>query len=207
MKLQISFDQADLDSALSIASHVAPFADTLEVGTLLIYKYGTESVKRFSQAFPEHTILADTKIIDRSKDTVNLFTDAGAQWLTVMAGTHKDIIHNACTAAHNQGKKVMLDLLDASSLNQAALEAESLGIDAIKFRQQYTLGQAEFLENWDMVRGNTKLPLYIAAHITRKTVDQLSKIKPDGLIIGSAIVNAENPGEEAKFFSEFCASI
>ncbi len=205
MKLQISFDQTDLEGALAIASNVAPFADILEVGTLLIYKYGTESVKRFSQNFPEHTILADTKIIDRSKDSVNIFSDAGAQWITVMAGTNKDIIHNACTAAHNQGKKVMLDLLDASSLNQAALEAESLGVDAIKFRQLYIPGQAEFLDNWDMVRGNTKLPIYVAAHITRKTVDQLSKIKPDGLIVGSAILNAENPAEEAKFFSEFCS--
>jgi 3-hexulose-6-phosphate synthase len=204
MKLHISFDQSDLEGALATASEVAPYTQIFEVGTLLMYKYGTEAIKKFSQTFPEHTIVADSKIIDRGTDSVNIFADSGAHWLTIMAGTHKDIIYSACTAAHNQGKKIMLDLLDVSSLNQAALEAANRGVDALRFRQAYEPGPAEFLEHWDMVRGNTKLPIFLVANISRKTVDQISKIKPDGLIIGSAITGAANPREEAQFFSNFC---
>ena len=36
MKLQISFDLTDLDNAITIAKEVSPYADALEVGSLLL---------------------------------------------------------------------------------------------------------------------------------------------------------------------------
>ena len=79
--------------------------------------------------------MADAKIIDRSKDAVTLFAQAGADWITVMAGAGPTTIHTACTVAHEQGKKIMLDLADASSLGQSALEAKSFGADALVFHK------------------------------------------------------------------------
>ena len=38
MKLQISFDIADLQEALTKAKQVAPLCDILEVGTILIHR-------------------------------------------------------------------------------------------------------------------------------------------------------------------------
>ena len=35
-------------------------------------------------------ILADVKIVDRAKDAVTVFSNAGADWITVMAGASKD---------------------------------------------------------------------------------------------------------------------
>lgn len=204
MKLHVSFEIPDLDKALSIAYQIAPCTDIMEVGTLMIYRYGSEAVKKFCTAFPDNIILADTKIVDRGKDAVNIFADTGAHWLTVMSGTSKEVIREVCSSAHNQGKKIMLDLIDASSLNQSALEAESLGADALMFRHAIEVNQPEFLEQWDMVRGNTKLPIFISAHIRRKTTESLRKIKPDGIIVSSAIVNADDPAQEAQFFKDFC---
>jgi 3-hexulose-6-phosphate synthase len=203
MKIQISFDHVDINRAITIARQVESFADIFEIGSVLIYKYGVEAVKKFSQTFEEKTILADTKIIDRSKDSIAVFSDSGAHWLTVMAGAGKDIIHNATTIAHMQGKKIMLDLLDASSLGQSALEAQTLGVDALMIHQPYVeLQQFEFAESWEMVRGNTKLPIYCAVHITRKNIHQIVAMRPDGIIIGNAITQAENPEEEARYFYE-----
>ena len=121
MKLQISFDLSDLDAAVSIASEVAQYADILEVGTILIYNHGTEAITRFKEACPDSVILADTKIVDRPKEIVETFAQSGAQWITVMAGSSKDTIHAATTAAHNANIKVMLDLIDSSSIGQSAL--------------------------------------------------------------------------------------
>ncbi len=68
MKLQISFDLIDLDKAIAIGEQVAQYADIIEVGTILIYHHGTLAIERFKEAFPDKTILADTKIVDRGKE-------------------------------------------------------------------------------------------------------------------------------------------
>lgn len=204
MKLQISFDSTDLDKALSIANDVAPYADILEVGTLLIYSHGTKAVKQFKETFPQKTILADAKICDRGKEAVNLFALAGADWITVMAGTSKNVIHGACTAAQELGKKIMLDLLDSSSLGQSALEAKTLGAHALLLHESSDDNTPLlFLDKWEMVKGNTTLPIFISAKIKREIIHEImNHVKPDGIIIGKGITESENPVQEAQFFRD-----
>lgn len=203
MKLQISFDLTDLDKALDIALKIAPHAQILEVGSLLIYKYGIKAIEKFREAFPQKTILADVKIVDRGKEAVKIIASAGADWVTVMAGTSKDVIHSVCTTAHDLNKHVMLDLLDASSLGQSALEAKSLGVDSLLFHKPYEQNDILiFLEKWEMVRGNTTLPIFVSGRITKDIIDKIKQIKPDGIIIGKQITDASNPEAEAQFFHD-----
>ena len=110
MKFQVSFDFIDLEKSLDIASEISEYIDIFEVGTILIYKHGVYAVEQFKNRFPNKKILADTKIADRGKEVVTLFANAGADWMTVIAGTGKNVIHTACTTAHDLGKKIMLDL-------------------------------------------------------------------------------------------------
>ncbi len=202
MKLQIVFYQNDLETALTTAHEVSQYADILEVGTPLLLKYGVEAVKAFSQAFSEKHIHADSKIVDYATQSVNIFSDSGASWLTVMAGAPKETIRTACTNAHNQNKKVMIDLTDASSIGQSALEAQSLGADAIVFRQPYDEAtKLEYIENWEMVRGNTKLPLFIGCQTSMKGgIEALIKLKPQGIIIGAPITQASSPAQKAEYY-------
>jgi 3-hexulose-6-phosphate synthase len=204
MKLQISFDMTNIDAALSIAEKVAPHADILEVGTLLIYAHGIQAVKQFRQAFPHKTILADTKLVDRAKDAVALFAKSGADWITVMAGTNKNVIHSVCTAAHEANMKVMLDLLDSGATGQSALEAKNLGIDALLFHQPYSEEATTFLDQWEMIHGNTDLPIFISNNIKRSTVDRVLEVKPDGIIVGTSIIESDDPAQEAAFFYNLC---
>jgi len=206
VKLQVSFDMDDLDKALSTAAQIVDFVDILEVGTVLIFHYGIHAISAFRKQFPNKTILADAKIIDRSNDAINLFAHSGADWVTVMAGTSKNVIHGACTAAHEANKKVMLDLLDAPSLGQSALEAKNLGANALLFHHAYDDTETlVFLDQWEMLRGNTTLPIFVSGKITRTIIHKIMSVKPDGLIIGPAITDAEDPVQEAKFFYELCS--
>jgi 3-hexulose-6-phosphate synthase len=203
MKFQISFDTVDLDQALLTAAAVAEYADVLEVGTLLIHKHGVKAVQAFKEQFPRHVIFADVKIVNHVKDTISLFANAGAHWISVMAGTDKNLIHTACTVAHNLNIKVMLDLLDSGSPAQSALEAKNLGADALLFNQPYEdRTSLTFLDSWEMVHGNTQLPIFISAKFNHENIDKILTVKPDGIIIGSVITAAENPVEEAKFFAQ-----
>lgn len=205
MKLQISFDITDLDNALAIAQQVSPYADILEVGTPLIYKYGIAAIERFRKDFPNNVILADTKIVDRGRDIVTLFAQAGADWITVMAGTNKNVIHAACTAASELNVKIMLDLLDSPSIAQSALEAHNLGATALLFHQP--LDERDSLvtmEKWDLITGNASLPIFASGRINRTTATEFAIMKPYGLAIGKSITEAQDPVAEAKFFHSLC---
>ncbi len=201
MKLQIAFDLTDLDKALSIAHSISEQADILEIGSLLLYKYGEQAIVQFKQQFPNKTLLVDAKIVDRGKEAVELLAHAGADWITVMAGTGRSVIHSTCATAHELGKKVMLDLLDASSLGQSALEAKSLGVDAILFHKPADDdAQLTFLDRWDMVKGNTQLPVFVSAPVTRENIHEILAINPAGIVIGKTVTHLENPHDEIVYF-------
>lgn len=205
MKLQISFDTTNLTQALDVAAQVADYADILEVGTLLIYTHGATAVEQFKQKFPRKMIMADSKIVDRGKDAVTTFASVGADWITVMAGTSKQVIHSACTTATNLNKKIMLDLVDSTSLAQSAMEAKNLGAHAILFHQPADEKDSLlFLDKWELVKGNASVPVFISAKINRDSVDQIISLKPDGIVIGRSITAAENPAQEAQFYYELC---
>jgi 3-hexulose-6-phosphate synthase len=208
MKLQISFDLIDLDKAIAIGSEVAQYADIIEVGTILIYRYGTDAIKRFKQAFPDKIILADSKIVDRGKEVAELFADAGADWITVMAGTSAHVIHATTTAAHGANVKVMLDLIDSNSVGQSALEAKNLGADALLFHQPYSETESlVFLDKWDMIKGNSNLPVFVSAKINRDNVDKIAALRPDVIIVGLTITDAENSAAEAQYFAELIGKL
>jgi 3-hexulose-6-phosphate synthase len=201
MKLQIAFDLTDLEKALACATQVHEHADILEIGSLLVYGHGVAAISRFREKFPDKTLVADIKLADRSNEAVDLCIRAGADWVTVMAGTGRNVIHTACTTAHEQGKKILLDLMDASSLGQSALDAKSLGVDALLFHKPANEDtELTLLDRWDMVRGNTSLPVFVSAPVTRENIHDIIAIKPNTIVIGSAITEATDPAAEAAYY-------
>jgi 3-hexulose-6-phosphate synthase len=207
MKFQVSFDFIDLNRSLDIAQDISEYIDIFEVGTILIYKHGISAVEQFKNKFPNKKILADTKIADRGKEVVTIFANAGADWMTVMAGTSKNVIHTACTTAHDLGKKIMLDLVDASSIGQSALEAKNLGVDCLLFHQAYDEQETIILDKWDLIKGNSDLPIFLAAKIDRGSIEEFIQLRPDGIIIGRAVTAAEDPAKEAEYFAKLIKSI
>jgi 3-hexulose-6-phosphate synthase len=206
MKFQISFDALDIDHNLKIAHQIAPLVDCIELGTVPLLKHGIKIVEIFREQFPNKLIFADTKIVDQGREIVGLFGSAGADWISVMGGTSKEVIQNVCTKAHDMGKKVMLDILDAGSPGQAALDAKSFGVDALMFHQPYDKNSQTliFVEDWNMLKGNTNVPIFISSKIGRENIDQMIALNPDGIVIGKAITEHADPLTEAQFFYDKC---
>jgi 3-hexulose-6-phosphate synthase len=204
MKLQISFDLIDLDKAIAIGSEVAQYADIIEISTTLIHHHGVAAVRRFKEAFPDKIIFADTKIVDRGKEIVELYANAGANWISVMAGTPAQVIHATTTVAHNENMKVILDLIDSSSVGQSALEAKNLGADALLFHQPYTVETESmvFIDTWDMIKGNTQLPIFVSAKINRDNVDKIIALRPDVIVVDLDITDAVDVAQEAHYFAD-----
>jgi 3-hexulose-6-phosphate synthase len=203
MKLQIAFNSLDLEKDLNTAQSVQEFADHIVIGQLLLAKYGTEAITRFRQTLPNSRIVADSKIIEFCKDSARLYLQAGADWITVLAGASQNVIHATCNVAHDLGKKVMLDLIDANSRGQSALQAKSYGADAIIFHQQHDdYEEFSLIDEWEMVKGNADLPIYISAKINRDNLNLVLNLAPNGILISKAITQAEDPVEQAKFFRQ-----
>jgi 3-hexulose-6-phosphate synthase len=205
MKLQISFDIPDLERALLIAQQVEPYCDHIEIGTSMLYKFGAQAVREFRRVLPHKTLLADTKIIDRSAEIIETIAQAGADWLTIMGGTHKQVLYTAARAAEKNKVQLMIDLIDASSPGQTAMDAHALGAHAILMHKPHDESDPQaMLDQWDLVRGNTDLPVFIAAGIDRTTVPSILKLKSDGIVVGSAITMANDPEAQAQYFYELC---
>jgi 3-hexulose-6-phosphate synthase len=202
MKLQISFDMSDLEKAIAIAVDIEPYVDIFEVGTLLLYQYGVRAIEAFVQRFPEKQILADTKIVDHAKEAIHIVAATQVHWISVMAGTHRDTLQAACTAAHESKIKIMLDLLDSNAPGQSAMEAKTIGVHALLVHRLHEEKDSQsFAEKWEMIRGNTTLPIFVSGAINRQNVHEFISLQPEGLVIGSAVIKAENPVQEAAYFA------
>lgn len=201
MKLQISFDVTDLDKAIEIAESVVNQCDIFEISTILLYKYGIEAVTRFRTAFPHKTLVVDTKLVDSSEPIIPMIAQAGANWITILAGSTQETIHALCKEASKHNLKVLLDLVDSSYKGQSAMEAKNLGADALLFHQPYSPATSlTFIDTWEMVKGNASLPIFISADINRENVNRIMLLKPQTLIIGKSIVLAADPAQEAQFY-------
>jgi 3-hexulose-6-phosphate synthase len=185
---------------ISLAKNVEDFCDAFEIGPVLLMQYGINAIKEFRTAFPQKTIICDSNITEFEKEMVALASQAGADWVTALAGAGTNTIHNTCSSAHSAGKKVMIDFIDAASAGQIAADAKSFGADALVVHNHPDANPYALLDRWDMVKGNTTLPVFISTNVTRANLNDLIKLDPAGIIVGHAVTLAENPREEAEYF-------
>ena len=203
MKLYIAFDLLDLEKCIQVASIVEPYVDRFEIRASLLYTYGIHAIEAFRKEFPDKEIFVDTKIVNHGKELSSLAFQAGADIISVMAGAPEHFIHAVCNHAHDQNKKVLLDLLDTPLVGQAALTASSLRVDGIIFYQtpEENQGYAPS-EKWQSVQENSSVPIVIGSNINKSNIDGVLLLNPAGITIGKAVTQAQDPLEEILFFIE-----
>ncbi|MBY0353540.1 orotidine 5'-phosphate decarboxylase [Candidatus Babeliales bacterium] len=203
MKLQIKYNFTDLDKALAIARQTAQFADIVEVGTLLLFKEGVAAVTAFKKNFPDKQLYVDAKIADRSKESVELFAQAGASFISVLSNTYYYMIQEAAQTAKKYNAQIVLDFISTEMPGQAAAQAKNLGASAILLHRARTPDQSIDLEqDWASVRDNTDLPIFIKGKIDAEVLRDIVPLNPHGVVIGSAITYAHNPAEQAERISK-----
>jgi len=207
MQLQISYDFTNLSKALDVAEKTAQFADILEIGTPLLLVEGINAIESFKAAFPEKAILADAKIVDRVTETIPILAKAGATYITVLYGTSNKVIQKAVSIAHEHRAKIVLDLIDAETMGQAARDAETLNVDHILFHYPHEMDELySHLDQWESVRGNTSLPIFVSGRISKERLAEITKLKPQGIVVGEAITMAVNPKKAAEEFKNSISS-
>lgn len=200
MKLFIKYNCDDINQALKIAQETSEYADVLVIGSLLIFKEGIHAVKAFKKQFPDKRLCIDAKIANKGKETVDMLCQAGAHIVSVLAGTYHSVIQKAAQAAEDNNTMVMLDFINADSIGLSAHEAKTLGVHSILVHRESAPGEAlEIASNWQEIKENTDLPIFIKGRITKEIIqEEILPLKPDGIIVGSAIIDAGDPARAAQ---------
>ena len=201
MKLYFTYNSSTIDDALALAQQTAEYADIIGIGSLLLYKEGIKAITIFKAHFPHKTLCAEAHVIEKAQDAITMIAQAGATYISVLAGSSSRVIKKSSEVAISHDAKIALDLINAPSVGQAALEAKTQGIDFLIFYHHATTDEGyDFAAEWHNVRDNTDVPIFIAGALNESNIHRIIELKPQGIIIGSALTKAENPAQTAHFF-------
>ncbi|HJT55681.1 MAG TPA: orotidine 5'-phosphate decarboxylase / HUMPS family protein [Ktedonobacteraceae bacterium] len=208
MQLQVALDRLTLDDAVRMATSVEQYADWIEVGTSLIKEFGMESVRRIRQAVPRARILADIKTNDEARYEFELCFASGADAATVMGAAPDATIEICLSAARQQGKQVLIDLLGTTTERQQALlkyRDAIFGVHVSKDVQESGAGSrisiASRLPDWA-----AEYQVAIAGGIGLDDIPELGARLPSlTVIVGSAITGAADAHSAARAFASAMA--
>lgn len=199
--LQVALDHMHLKRALLAAKEaVEGGADWVEAGTPLVKSEGMEAVRALKQAFPGTTIVADLKTMDTGAFEVEIAAKAGADVITVMGVTDDATILEAVKAARRYGAKVMVDLMRVADKPARAKELEALGVDYLNMHvsiDEQMIAHTP-LQELKAVASATNLPIAVAGGLNSETVAQAVSAGASILIVGGAIIKAEDVAGAAR---------
>ncbi len=205
MKLQMAIDRADIQEALALTEQVASWVDIVEVGTPVIMRWGLEPVRQIKAAFPKLTVLADTKIVDGGALECGDAVAAGADIVTVLALADEATITEVVKVAHENGRKVMADLITVSDIAMAAKRLLELKVDYICVHTGVDAQKSGRTPMSDLRTLLTAIPreqAAVAGGICLETLPDYAALKPGILIAGSALAGAEEPSKMAQRMKE-----
>lgn len=205
MKLQLAIDTMPLGQAISFGSSLADLVDIFEIGTPLMLREGVHAVRAFREAFPQHEVLADTKIMDGGYFESELMFAAGADYITVLGAADPSTIKGCVAAGRDAKRKVVVDLLCVDELAVRGADLDRLGADllAVHTGADQQAGGRTPLGDLRTLRG--ALPtagVAVAGGISPTTIHDYTAELPDVVIVGSAICDAPDPRAAARALSQ-----
>jgi 3-hexulose-6-phosphate synthase len=208
MYIQLALDRMNINDAIQITKQVEEYIDWVEVGTSLIKEFGIKSIDSVKRAFPNKTLVADVKTIDNAKYECSLCFGAGADIITVMGVAPQITVETCLDEANIHGKKVMIDLLNASESTMQQLLKYKDAIFCIhvsKDEQEISLWKAErSFTRFESFKGST---LAVAGGISVATIERIKPLHPSIVIVGSAITQAKDPESVAKELKQLVKNI
>src|SRR5256712_494299 len=199
--LQVALDHMHLKRALLAAKEaVEGGADWLEAGTPLVKSEGMEVVRQLKKSFPGRTIVADLKTMDTGAFEVEIAAKAGADVITVMGVTDDATILEAVRAARRYGSKNMGGPGRGARKPAPGEELEKLGVDYLNMHvsiDEQMIAHTP-LQELKAVAAATSIPVAVAGGLNSETVGDALKAGASIVIVGGAIIKAENVAEATR---------
>lgn len=205
MKLQLAIDELNLEEALVQLEPLAEYVDIVEVGTPFVIDAGREAVRQIKEKFPELDVLCDAKIMDAGAYEAELAFEAGAEYVTVLGVTDDLTIKGCVEEAQKQNRQIMVDMICVSDLATRVPAIEALGVDVIAVHtgaDQQAAGRTPLEDLAEMKKHVKDVKIAVAGGINSQTIEEYIQYQPDIVIVGSGILNAEDPVKEARLIAE-----
>ncbi|MET3319534.1 UNVERIFIED_ORG: 3-hexulose-6-phosphate synthase [Peribacillus simplex] len=199
MIIQLALDRMNMKEAIEMARTVESSIDWIEVGTSLIKEFGTTSIKKMKNQFPDKKIVADMKTMDNAAYEMDLCFQEGADVATVM-GAAPDVTIQKCLEKASEYKgQIMIDLLNVSDSRFEQLQIYKQAV----FCEHVSKDSQEIADHAvAKMRKQDGLIRAVAGGITLASLPEMIRQGPDVIIIGSAITKAKDPAEAARLFKE-----
>ena len=198
IEFQFAMDGAatkTIEDAIQMIGDIAEYLDIVEVGTSFVLRYGMEAVRQIKEAFPEKKVLADMKIMDGGYHHTAMGCQFGGDIITVMGAADPQTIQNAVQAAHDNGKAVMVDLLRVEHTAKVIALCEKIGTDYICVHcgvDMQAQGKNPYLALREAISLTQACKVAVAGGINGDTVQDICRLGPDVVIVGSAIHARKN---------------
>lgn len=118
-RLQIALDTTDLAGALRPLNQAIGQIDVIECGTILIIAEGLRAVREIRALYPDKTILADVRIAEAGALIARHCFEAGANWVSVVAGASLTTVEQVVKVADEFGGEVQIELGEHYDAEQA----------------------------------------------------------------------------------------
>lgn len=197
MKLQLAFDQINLEEAKVFLEDVADLIDIVEIGTPLILREGIRSVSEIKKIYPDLLVLADLKIMDAGKYEANIAFNAGADIVTVLGVAHNSTITRVRDMARSFERKVMVDLIMSNNILKRATQLDTMGIDyvcihtALDVQNQPGMNPLQELQIISPMLKNSGM--VVCGGIEPNILVDIIPWHPEVIIIGGYIANHKTP--------------
>lgn len=207
--LQIALDITDLFKAVELGMKIISSIPCkniwLEVGTPLIKTWGRIAV-RVLKDLTNCFIVADTKTMDIGDLEAEIMYKAGADAFTVLGVADNETIKEALKIARRYRKILIVDLINHSNPFNRAIELDRLGVDVILYhigidvQRKYGITASTLFSELKNLRKNIGAKIAVAGGIKHEDIDKLLDINVDIIVVGSAIIKADNPVESTRLF-------
>lgn len=195
VKLQIALDVRSIREALPLVQAVLPWADEVEVGSPLLVMEGVAAIRAVREVVGERFVVADTKIADAGDAIARACFEAGANAVTVLAQASRATVMAARRAADEWRGQLWLDLIGTENPVVRATVMAQLADGFIAYRPGNGLPRVIVSNLMALDR-----PVRVAGGLTLATLDRLDGLGLDGVIVGSAILQAGEPATMAAAF-------
>ncbi|CAM3567832.1 3-hexulose-6-phosphate synthase [Klebsiella spallanzanii] len=205
MKLQLAIDEMTLSEALVFIDKVEKDIDIIEVGTPFLIREGCHAIKAIKEKYPHKEVLADAKIMDGGYFESEMAFNAGAEYVTVLGVTDILTIQSCIMAAKDFGKQVVVDMICVDDLPARVRQLEDAGANMLAVHtgtDQQAAGRKPIDDLAVMIEHRRHAKIAVAGGISSKTIASYAALKPDVVIVGSAITHAEDPAKEARLIAD-----
>lgn len=205
MKLQLALDGVTLSESLILLDKVRDSIDIIETGTSFIMREGLKAVSEIKRCFPHFEILADLKIMDDGYFKSEKAFSAGADYVTVLGVSDPLTVKGCLDAASQFGKKVVANLMCVRDLPARIIQLERQGVHVLSVHtgiDQQATGR-EPIEDLQLLLAHTsKAEISVAGGINSRRVWKYIDLRPEIIIVGSALINHPDPTEEAALIKQ-----